>query len=193
MLAAAAHLIHLQGVHGTSVDRVLEASGTGKGQFYHYFGSKDALVREVVAYHANRVMADQDVYLRRLDTWDGIQAWFDYLVAAAEENGCVGGCPIGTLAAEMSDQDESLRSDLARALHAFEERLAEGLACMQARQELRAEADVRELASFVVSTQQGGILMAKTMRDAAALRLALKHTLSYLKSFSRRPVAAVAY
>ncbi len=36
ILAAAADLFHKQGVVATSPDQIIDASGTGKGQFYHF-------------------------------------------------------------------------------------------------------------------------------------------------------------
>ena len=44
IIRAAADLFHKQGVGATSPDQVIEASKTGKGQFYHYFKSKEGLV-----------------------------------------------------------------------------------------------------------------------------------------------------
>jgi TetR/AcrR family transcriptional repressor of nem operon len=48
IFAAAADLFHKQGVAATSPDEIIDASGTGKGQFYHYFKNKDGLVHEVL-------------------------------------------------------------------------------------------------------------------------------------------------
>ena len=47
IIRAAADLFHKQGARSTSPDQVIEASRTGKGQFYHYFKSKEGLVHEV--------------------------------------------------------------------------------------------------------------------------------------------------
>ncbi|MCA9399346.1 MAG: TetR/AcrR family transcriptional regulator [Candidatus Omnitrophica bacterium] len=44
MLRTAFDLFHQKGVNATSVDEVLEKSGTGKSQFYYYFKSKEGLV-----------------------------------------------------------------------------------------------------------------------------------------------------
>jgi AcrR family transcriptional regulator len=41
ILAVALDLFHENGINATSVDDILEASGTGKSQFYYYF--KDLL------------------------------------------------------------------------------------------------------------------------------------------------------
>jgi len=43
VIEAATRLIHLQGYQKTSIDDVLSASGVGKGNFYHYFKSKEDL------------------------------------------------------------------------------------------------------------------------------------------------------
>ena len=48
ILGTAADLFHKQGVGATSPDEILEASRAGKGQFYHYFGSKEGLVHQVL-------------------------------------------------------------------------------------------------------------------------------------------------
>ncbi len=46
IIQSAFDLFHNQGVNATSIDEILESSGTGKSQFYYYFESKDALVHE---------------------------------------------------------------------------------------------------------------------------------------------------
>ena len=41
IIRAAAELFHKQGLHAASPDEIIEASETGKRQFYHYFKSKE--------------------------------------------------------------------------------------------------------------------------------------------------------
>jgi AcrR family transcriptional regulator len=48
IIRAAADLFHKQGARATSPDEIIEASRTGKGQFYHYFKSKEGLIHEVL-------------------------------------------------------------------------------------------------------------------------------------------------
>ena len=87
ILLAAADLFHRRGVNGTSVDEVLAKCGAGKSQFYHYFKSKDALLCEVVQHHLDRWLAGK----KPLDSWAGIRAWFDGLIAWQKEARLVGG------------------------------------------------------------------------------------------------------
>lgn len=183
ILTAAADLIHRRGVHGTSIDEVLETSGVGKSQLYHYFDGKDDLVRGVLDYQVRRIFDHQAPYLERLDSFDGIADWLSDLVASHEERHLVGGCPIGTLAAEMADWDLDLAEDIDAVFGRWQRHLAQGLRRMQARGELRDDADPESLAAFVVAVQQGGVLLARTAKDIAPLRTALDHALRYLAGY----------
>ena len=58
IIRAAADLFHKQGVRATSPDQILEASGTGKGQFYHYFKNKEGLIHEVLQSHLDAIRAN---------------------------------------------------------------------------------------------------------------------------------------
>ncbi|MGN0468860.1 MAG: TetR/AcrR family transcriptional regulator [Acutalibacteraceae bacterium] len=44
IVSAAWKLFYEQGYDGTTVDEIIEESGTSKGSFYHYFDGKDALL-----------------------------------------------------------------------------------------------------------------------------------------------------
>lgn len=110
ILCAAADLIQVNGVAGTSIDDVLKATGTGKSQFYYYFDSKNDLVQEVLRYHLDRYLAAQRPFIEKLGTWKGIRQWLDALADQHERRDLLGGCPIGSLAAEMADRDDALRA-----------------------------------------------------------------------------------
>ena len=90
ILETAAQLFHRRGVNATSLDDILAASNTGKGQFYHYYKSKDALVRDVIRHHVDRLI-ERPPFMKHLDTWEGVRAWFDAAVALLREAECVGG------------------------------------------------------------------------------------------------------
>ena len=178
IIAAAAELIHKNGVVGTSVDQVLTASKTGKSQFYYYFDSKDHLVREVLRYHVEQTVENRAEMFADLDTWEGIERWF----AAAADSECVCGCPLGCLAAEMAERDETLRRDLSATFSTVEAYWARGLASMKARGDLRDDTDPDALAEYVVAAMQGGMLLSRTRRNSAPMRNVLGQTLGYLRT-----------
>ncbi len=185
ILATAAAMIHNQGVKATSVDDVLAKSGAGKSQFYHYFANKDDLVREVLAHQFNQLVREQGALLQRLDTWKGIQAWFEFIVEWQRRRRFLGGCPIGSMAAEMADYDDELRKALAEAFDSWESFLGRGLTSMRARRELAARADPDRLAEATLAAIQGGILLARTKKNLQPLRNALAAAMVYLRSYER--------
>jgi len=184
IVEAAADLMFVRGVRGTSLDEVLAAAGVGKGQFYHYFADKDALVRAVIARQTERVLDGQRPGLDALDTWEAIAAWFDLLVAMQEGQGCVGGWPVGSRPSELADQDEAARAALVASFDRWEGYLARGLDRMRARGEVRAAADPAVLAVATMASIQGGLLLTRTRKDARALRLALDSAFAYLRTFA---------
>jgi len=184
IIEAAADLMFARGVRGTSLDDVLAAAGVGKGQLYHYFADKDDLVRAVIARQSARVLDAQRPLLDALDSWTAIAGWFDGLVRLREGQGCMGGCPLGSLASELADQDEAARADLVAAFDRWEGYLARGLDRMRARGELRVAADPPALAAAAMASIQGGLLLAQTRKDARALRRALDGAFAYLRTFA---------
>lgn len=179
---AAASLIGERGVEGASLDRILAMAGASKSQLYHYFSDKDDLVRAVIASQLVDTLAGQMPLLGKLDSWAAIRRWFDLLVSKNEAYG-FHGCPIGTLADELSDRDELARVDLADCFHIWQRYLVEGLQRMRSRGDLVRNADPQRLATAVFASIQGGLLLSKTQKDTEPLRVALDAAFSYLRSF----------
>ena len=186
ILDAAADLMHVQGIAATSVDEVLERARAGKGQFYHYFSSKGELVRAVLAHQVEASRKRMAPLLGGLHTWEGIRGWMDALIAEQRERGFVGGCPVGSMAAEAAATDEALRRDLADAFEAKRAFLREGLRRMKEAGGLDPGADPDALADFVLAALQGGLLLSSTRRDEAALVRALDHAYRHLRSHAAR-------
>ena len=181
---AAVDLMFLHGVRATGLDEILAAANVGKGQFYHYFADKDALVRAVVARQAERILENHRLILEHLTSWEAIATWFAGIVHVQEQGGCVGGCPLGSLASELADQDETVRTDLVATFDRWEGYLARGLERMRAQGALRSDADPAVLASATMASLQGGLLLAQTRKDVRALQRALDGAFVYLQTFA---------
>lgn len=171
------------GVGATSLDDVRAAAGVSKGQLYHYFADKDDLVDAVIDRTIDTVL-DSQPQLHDLSTWTAIRSWFDDLVALQLERDAVGGCPIGGLASELSEQRESARRDLAEGYARWEAPLREGLMKMKRSGKLRPSADPATLATATLAAIQGGLLLTQTRRDPEQLRIALDASYTLLRSFA---------
>src|SRR3954452_3072800 len=84
ILDAASVLFYRQGVTATGLDQVIVASGTGKGQLYHYFAGKRELVHAVIERQVTTVLEAQRPLLDRLSTRADLRAWADELIASYE-------------------------------------------------------------------------------------------------------------
>lgn len=186
ILNAAADLVYVKGVAATTLDDVRAASGTSKSQLYHHFPDKDALVRDVIAKQAAELLERQQHHLQRLNSLRGLERWRDALVQNnAIRNGAYG-CPLGSLANELADQDEEARSALAEHFKSWEGLLAAGLSRMREAGILRPDADPERLAIGIMASVQGGYLLAQTARDVTSMKIALDMALDHVKAYATK-------
>jgi TetR/AcrR family transcriptional regulator, transcriptional repressor for nem operon len=190
IVAAASELVAEQGVAETSLDDVIERAGVSKSQLYHYFEDRSALLRAVITYNTDGVLAGQAPYLGSLDSWKAIRAWFDSLVSLqVERQGC-GGCPVGSLVAQLAEGDDGTRNVAAASLERWEEGVRNGLRTMQSRGKLDPTADADALATATLATIQGGLVLTQASRDPGRLATALDSAYAYLRTFATAPAGA---
>ena len=182
IVAAAAALIGERGVAGTSLDDIRAATSSSKSQLYHYFGDKHGLVQAVIDYQSALVLGAQVDALGDVRSWRGLERWADGMVAMVEARGARGGCPIGTLAAALSDTDERFRVPLSEAFDRWREAIAGALTRLQERGLLASDADLEALTTTTLAAIQGGLLLAKTSRDSTQLKAALDGAIAHLRN-----------
>jgi len=114
------------------------------------------------------------------DPVEQIHAFLDRLVEIHRRRNCVGGCPMGNLASELSDVHEGFRQRLAEIFDHWRVKLADALERGRRRGRLRADLDAAAAAGFVVASLEGAILMAKVTRDIAVLEKSVAELKQYL-------------
>jgi TetR/AcrR family transcriptional repressor of nem operon len=184
IIDSAATLVFEAGVARTSLDDVGAAANVGKSQIYHYFTDKSALIGEVVARQTGNVLAAQEPYLSRLDSWESWQGWRDKVVRDQQLGHCNGGCPIGSIANELADSDETTRVALVASFDRWARAFSDGIERMQDRNLIRRDADPARLATAILAALQGGLLLCKTSKSTAPLEASLDATIAYLRSFA---------
>jgi AcrR family transcriptional regulator len=178
----AAELFAERGIAATSVDEVLAAAGAGKGQFYHYFRSRDELAAAAVGFRCAQVVAGLTEALGDVSSLAGLERALGAFAAGFEETG-MPGCPIGTLAAEVAGRNEEARRQAAAGFDAWERLLAGVLERLRERGELRADADPAVLATGLLASLEGGMVLSQARRDMASLRVALEAGLARVRTY----------
>lgn len=177
IVEAAAGLMRNRGVAGTSLDAVLLASGASKSQLYHYFADKDALVLAVIQRQGECVLAAQRASLRNVTSLAGLRRWRDAVVELSRQCDCAGGCPIGSLVAELAEAPQP-RAMLADSFACWEKELTVALSAVRRRAHSRR--DSADLALATLAALQGGLLLAQTMRSTRPLELALDMAIDHV-------------
>ena len=181
ILQAAAELVAEKGTAGMSLDDVRARTGASRSQLYHYFDDRDDLVRAVIDVTTDAVLDVQGDLLGRLDSWAGIDRWFDALIALQGERQARGGCPIGSLAGQLAERDPQARSAIAAGLDRWETHIRDGLTRMKSRGKLHKDADPAALATATMASLQGGLLLTQVRRDPTQLRIALDAARTHLR------------
>jgi TetR/AcrR family transcriptional regulator, transcriptional repressor for nem operon len=187
IVAAAADLMYVRGVHATTLDDVRAATGTSKSQLYRHFPDKQALVHAVIAMRGQQVLDRETRRLERLSSFSGLVRWRDALVEVNSLQSGAFGCALGSMANELADTDEQARASLAGLFAAWEGLLAAGLRRMQDQGTLSAAVDPGELATGLMAALQGGYLLASTAHDVRPMEIALDLGLRQVKSWLTEP------
>jgi TetR/AcrR family transcriptional regulator, transcriptional repressor for nem operon len=172
----AAALIHERGVAGTTLEDVKVAAEVSGSQMYHYFPDKNELVQAVIDYQADAAVTNQ----RRADlgSVEGVQAWRDMVITAAERVQAKGGCPLGSLGGQLAESDPEARSLMAAGFERWTTEISEGLRSLQAGGQLPLSLDPDDLAVTLLATLQGGLLLAQVQRSTRPFETAVDTLLS---------------
>jgi TetR/AcrR family transcriptional regulator, transcriptional repressor for nem operon len=177
----AAGLVAERGPAGTSVEAVGTASNASKSQLYHYFGDKHGLIAAVIEHQCASVLGVQARLLAAVNDWDDLERWGDAVVAGIEQRSARGGCPLGTLAAELADANEDFRAELEVAFETWRGAIHGALLRLRENGLLSPATDLGTLSSAMLASVQGGLLLAKTTRDTSHLRAALAGAIAHLR------------
>ena len=164
MLFAAMQLFAAKGYQSTSIADILQAAQAHSGSLYHFFPTKQHLLIAVLEAYRDGIEP-----MLLAPAWksvdDPIERVFALLAAyrrMLSNTECLYGCPIGSLALELHEPDPAVRELLAVNFNGWVRHIK---ACLDAaRDRLPADIDTERLATFVLTTMEGGVMQARTHR-----------------------------
>ena len=183
IIRTAADLFHQQGAHSTSPDEIIEASRTGKGQFYHYFKSKEGLIHEVLQTYLDEIRTAASRVNYEINSWRDLEKWFAAQVELQKRYEMARGCPFGTLGNEVTDNDELVRQDLSLIFEVIKNKLAAFFVREKAQGRLAKKANAERMADFCIASMQGAMLMGKIRRSSQTVETTVQEALAHLKSY----------
>jgi TetR/AcrR family transcriptional regulator, transcriptional repressor for nem operon len=179
IVEAAAPIFNQRGYEASSLADLMAATGLKKGGIYRHFTGKEEVAAEAFDY-----------------TWEA--AWrartnhVDAKVAGVEQlkqlianfvdfrSPVAGGCPILNTAVDADDGNPILRAPVSKALRSWISRLQSVAARAAEKGELRPGVDPKTVATLIVATLEGALMISRIERADRALRQAQEHLNKYI-------------
>src|SRR6267154_2460465 len=179
IVAAAAPIFNQNGYEGSSLNDLMEATGLKKGGIYRHFSSKEELAVEAfdytweAAWNARLLHVDEKA--------NGIEKLKQLIANFVDDRSPVaGGCPILITAIDADDGNRVLRTRVAKALRSWVSRLQVIVEQAQERGETLRGVDSKAVATLIVASLEGALMMSRVQRNDEALRRVQSHLNGYL-------------
>jgi TetR/AcrR family transcriptional repressor of nem operon len=191
LLDAARYLFWEKGYAATGVAELLQRAQVNSGSFYYIFASKEALLLAVL-----------DSYLEGLEPAvlkpafaggrDPIERIFAILAGYRQKllaTGCQYGCPIGRLALEIEAENLPVHGRIAQNFAAWTTAIR---GCLEdARDRFPVDCDLDALATFTLTTMEGGVMQARSYRRMEPFEQSvsqLRNYFGYLLAKGQQPM-----
>jgi len=185
LVLSAMQLFWEKGYNSTSIADVLQTAKVNSGSLYYFFpGKVDLLAAVLDLYHDGiRAMLLEPAWAGVNDPIERIFALLARYRQSLLDTDCFYGCPIGSLALELHEPDPAVRERLAKNFSAWIDAIVECL--QQAKARLPANLNRRDLAQFVLTIMEGGVMQARTFRDIDYFDAAVRQLRLHFKGLNK--------
>jgi len=183
IIGTAMRMFAEKGYQSTTIAEIARAAEANAGSVYFFFPTKQEILLAVLDAYCEGIerMLLQPAWENVSDPINRIFALLERYRSFLVETECRYGCPIGILALELHEPDPPVRQKLAANFEKWTTAIEGCLRDVAGR--LPPEIDVHDLATFVLTTMEGGVMQARTYRHPetfdASIRV-LKNYFSHL-------------
>ncbi|MBW5448910.1 TetR family transcriptional regulator [Cohnella sp. CFH 77786] len=186
IIAKSAELFNAKGYAGSSIQDVMDVTGLSKGAIYRTFAGKDDIAVEAFAYAGDLLME------RFQEAADKATSAIDKVIAVCEvhrdpvgDPPLEGGCPLLNTAVEADDGYAALREPALAAFDRFVALVRSILDKGVQDGELRSDMETEPIASFVVTSLEGGVMASRLTRDNKHVQFAIRQIGLMLSAYKR--------
>ena len=186
IIRKAAPIFNQRGYDGAALSALMKATGLEKGGIYRHFDSKQQLAAEAFDYAWRETL---NARIHDLDTIPNTVDRLKQLVANfVERRGTIpGGCPLLNTAIDSDDGNSVLRERARKALSAWRSYLISVIGAGIKAREIRPRIDAKNLATLIISSLEGAVMLYRLERNEEALGAIQAHLDSYLETEVRVP------
>ncbi len=171
LLRAGVELFLAGGYDFVGTNAILARAGVPRGSFYHHFADKldFAIATAQFYYEQHLPLLDRILTDESQPPLARIRAYFAALRDHFRDRKWSGGCLLGLLSQELPDRGSKARAALATIFARWRHRLVDCLREAQGQGQLARDADLNELAAFLIDGWEGALLTMKVTRSGESL------------------------
>jgi TetR/AcrR family transcriptional regulator, transcriptional repressor for nem operon len=189
ILAQSAAVFNQHGYAATSMSDLMLATKLEKGGIYNHFASKEQLSLEAFDYAVGLIETRFEALLEgRKHSLERLKAVMDVFLEFIHDPVLPGGCPVLNAAIEADDSNEKLRERIRLVLNGWRTRIQGIVEKGVAVGELRTGTDGAQLATVILATLEGAVMISKVYRDAIHMRIAAGFLEAHLKTLQVKEV-----
>ena len=183
ILASSAQLFNRQGYFGASLADIMRETGLEKGGIYNHFSSKEQLALESFDFAYGLIQERvRHALSGKFNAIERLLAIVSVFQGIVEDPQVAGGCPILNTAIEADDANEVLRDRARSAMDNWRTTIHRIVNKGIERQQIRPGVDADEVASILIATLEGAIMLSNLYKDPLHIQRAADHIAHYIET-----------
>ncbi|MDF5723926.1 MAG: TetR/AcrR family transcriptional regulator [Rhizonema sp. PD37] len=186
ILLSAAELFNQQGYAGSSISDIMRVTGLQKGGIYNHFKSKDELalqafdfaIAQISRYHRAALRSKRHAVERLQAIVNVFRIYLDHPDTLLIK----GGCPLLNTAVESDDTHPALRKSAQQAMDSWRDMICRVITKGIEKREVCPTVDADEVATIIISSLEGAVMMSKLYGDSIHLKTVINHLNNHLES-----------
>lgn len=184
IIQQAAELFNQQGYAGSSISDIMRVTGLQKGGIYNHFQSKDELALQAFDFAIARVTQHTKAAIRtQHHAIERLEAIIEVFSSFVDNPPIKGGCPLLNTAVESDDAHPALRDRAQQAMNSWRNLISQIIQKGITRGEIRSGVDADEIATIIIATLEGAIMMSKLYGDAIYMQRVANYLKQYICSY----------
>ena len=182
VLSEATKLFNTKGYKTTSISDITSATGYTKGALYRHFESKEALEMEAFEKMMATIFTIMSTRIKAEDnTKDKLFSILDMFENYINKPYLKGGCPLLNVAIEMDDTNDPLKQKAQKALLLLKSSIITIIENGKKYKQVKATAKEGLIATIIIATLEGGIMMSKLQNDNKDISDVVMHLKNWIK------------
>ncbi len=183
IIEKSAPIFNKKGYDGTSLSDLIEATGLTKGAIYGNFENKDDVAVEAFEYNLSLI---HDVINLRHTSGESSIQWLlkipQFYRNTHRKIAVQGGCPILNAAVDADDNNSLLHKKVFQSINSWRHNIEQIIREGQTRKEIKKEINGADYATIFIALIEGGIMLAKALREPSHLMIVLDKVENMIKT-----------